>query len=207
MPSRNREKIYLPDGYYHIYNRGINKRVIFKDPDDYAVFLNLLKRYLDSQPSKDKQGREYESLYGRLDLLAFCLMPNHLHLLVYQRDSKAMTRLMRSVCTAYSSYFNKKYQRMGPLFQERFKASLVNSDKYLHHISRYIHLNPDNYVAWEFSSLPYYTKDKNAAWVKPGFILKMFNDKEEYLRFLADYKDHKSMLDEIKYELANLLIE
>lgn len=203
MSSPNRVKIYAPESFYHIYNRGVNKRVIFKDDYDYSVFLNLLIRYLDDEPVKDNKGREYESLNGRLELLAFCLMPNHFHLLIYQHDPEAMTRLLRGIGTAYSTYFNKRHGRIGPLFHERFKASLIGKDQYLQHISRYIHLNPEDYRNWEFSSLPYYLGQKNAAWVKPSRILEMF-DSGEYPKFVRDYEAHKRMLDEIKSELANV---
>ncbi|OGL40319.1 hypothetical protein A3J32_02480 [Candidatus Saccharibacteria bacterium RIFCSPLOWO2_02_FULL_46_7] len=202
MPSRNRVKEYVPDSYYHIYNRGVNKRRIFIDDQDYAVFLNLLKRYLDSKPTKDKQGREYGWLYGHLELLAFCLVPNHFHLLIYQRDPTAMTHLLRGVGTSYSTYFNKKYKRVGPLFQERFKASRISKDEYLQHISRYIHLNPENYRTWEFSSLPYYLGKKQSDWVRPKMILDLF-ESDEYENFVSDYLSYKRELDGIKHELAN----
>lgn len=202
MSSPNRIKLYAADSFYHIYNRGINKRVIFKDEYDYSVFLNLLKRYLDEAPVKDNKGREYDSLMDRLELLAFCLMPNHFHLLIYQYDPEAMTRLLRGVGTSYSTYFNKRHGRIGPLFHERFKASLIGKDEYLQHISRYIHLNPVDYEKWEFSSLPYYLGRKNAGWVKPERILELF-DTGEYPQFVRDYEAHKRVLDEIKSELAN----
>jgi putative transposase len=156
MPSRNLVKIYISDSYYHIYNRGANKQDIFLEPQDYAVFLNLLKRYLRRQPEKDNKGREYESFYDILELLAFCLMPNHFHLFVYQHRPDAITQLLRGVATSYTGYFNKKYKRTGPLFGDRFKASLINDDDYLLHITRYIHLNAANYKKYEWSSLPYY---------------------------------------------------
>lgn len=202
MPSRNRIKEYVPDSYYHIYNRGVNKRSIFLDPQDYAVFLNLLKRYLDTQPTKDYKGREYDWLYNQLELLAFCLMPNHFHLFIYQQEPTAMTRLLRGVCTSYSMYFNKRNGRIGPLFHGRFKASRIQRDEYLQHISRYMHLNPTNYKDWEFSSLPYYLGTKRAGWVRPERILDLFN-KDEYPEFVSDYSSHKRELDKIKYELAN----
>lgn len=203
MPSRNRIKTYIPEAYYHVYNRGLNKQPVFLDNYDYVVFLNLLKRYLNKTPTKDNKGREYESLYGQLELLAFCLLPNHFHLLIYQKDSGTMTNLLHRVTASYTSYFNKRHKRSGPLFQERFKASNINNDEYLQHISRYIHLNPKDYKKWEFSSLPYYVKDKNATWVVPIRILELFNDKKEYLQFVNDYQAHKKVLDEIKGELAN----
>jgi putative transposase len=193
----------VPDAYYHIYNRGINKRVIFKDQEDYVVFLSLLKRHLSKQPQQDKNGRIYKSFYGQIELLAFCLIPNHFHLLIYQTKSDAMTSLLRSVGTAYTMYFNKKYKRTGPLFQERFKASLISQDEHLQHISRYIHLNPENYRSWDFSSLGYYLGDRKADWVKPGRILGLFSGKIGYDNFLRDYEDFKQTLDDIKSELAD----
>ena len=204
MPSRNRVKVYAPESYYHVYNRGLNKEIIFREQDDYAVFLNLLKRYLSKEPAKDNKGRVYESMYGQMELLAFCLMPNHFHLLIYQNDLDAITNLIRRISTSYVRYFNKKYKRSGPLFEERFKGSLINRDEYLLHISRYIHLNPRSFKDWAFSSLPYYLGARKADWIMPQRILELFEG-DNYLNFVNDYKDHKKMLDEIKSELANNL--
>jgi len=202
MPSRNLEKIYLGENFYHIYNRGINKKKIFADKEDFSVFLNLLKRYLDSAPVTDASGREYDWLHEKLELLAFCVMPNHFHLLIYQHTPNVMTRLLRGVGTSYSGYFNKKYKRSGPLFQDRFKASNISNDEYLIHISRYIHLNPSGYRTYEWSSLPYYLNKKKAAWITPSRILELF-DGDDYKEFVADYEDHKKMLDDIRVELAD----
>lgn len=202
MPSKNIEKDYLEDAYYHVYNRGVNKRVIFKDSQDYAVFLNLFKRYLSKNSAKDDKGREYDWLYERVEVLSFCLMPNHFHILVYQHDKDAMTKLMRGILTAYTMYFNKKYKRLGPLFQDRFKASRITEDAYLMHISRYIHLNPSSYKTWEFSSFPYYIGSKKAEWVRPERILELF-EMTSYEDFVADYQEHKQVLDDLKHELAN----
>jgi putative transposase len=203
MPSRNLEKIYLPDTYYHVYNRGVNKRRIFLDDEDYRVFLNLFKRYLSNEPQFDNKHREYPWLHDDIELLAFCLMPNHFHLLVYQVSDKAMTALLRGVCTAYTGYFNKKYARVGHLFQDRFKASMITTDGYLQHISRYIHLNPREYTTWSYSSYAYYTQNKSAEWLQPGKIIELFPSTSAYAEFVADYKDFKDSLDDITSELAN----
>ena len=203
MPGRNIEKIYLSETYYHLYNRGVNKRRIFIDSEDYAVFMNLLKRYLDNQPAKDNKGREYKRLHSKIELLAFCLMPTHYHLLVYQHTPEAITELIRPVATAYTMFFNKKYKRQGPLFQSRFRAAVVNKEAYLQHISRYLHLNPEDYQNWEFSSLPYFMGKKNSGWVRPDRILELFDDRHEYKTFVEDYAEHKRMLDLIKSELAD----
>ena len=80
MPSRNSRKEYVPETMYHVYNRGHNKDKIFLDDNDYAVFLNLLKRYLSKTVVTDEKGRPYEQLRDEVELVAFCLMPNHFHL-------------------------------------------------------------------------------------------------------------------------------
>lgn len=200
MPSKNRVKEYDVNSYYHAYNRGLNKQLIFKDKQDYSVFLNILKRYLDGKPQKDSSGRTYDDLAGSIELVAFCLMPNHFHLFMYQgEDWRAIERLMRRLVTAYSLYFNNKQNRVGPLFQDRYKAAKISNEAYLQHISRYIHLNPKNYKHYEWSSYQYYSGKKKADWVKPGKILGLFGSKDEYIRFVDDFKDYEDTL-----ELVNL---
>jgi putative transposase len=203
MPSKNSRKIFITDSFYHVYNRGVEKRVIFIDDDDYAYFLYILKRHLSSEEIKDKSGRPYTKYSGDLELLSFCLMPNHFHILLYQLgDETAISRFMTAVCTAYTMYFNKKYKRVGHLFQERFKASHILSDSYIQHISRYIHLNPKEYRNYKWSSLPYFTAEFSADWVKPERILAMFEGRKDYQIFTEDYESQKAIQDEIKYELA-----
>ena len=109
---------------------------------------------------------------------------------------------MQSVCVSYVGYFNKKYKRVGTLFQDRYKASMITNDAYLQHISRYIHLNPKNYKSWKYSSLPYYLNTKAAKWVNHQRILDIFEG-DSYIKFLDDYESSKEALDEIKHELAN----
>ena len=204
MPSRNVEKVYVSGQFYHVYNRGVNKQDIFLESADYVVFLNLLKRYLAALPVKDRYGRIFPSLHNDLELLAFCLMPNHFHLCFYLKHEKAIETLMRGVCTAYTIYFNKKYRRVGTLFQGVYKASRISSEAYLLHITRYIHLNPHDFRSWQFSSLPYYLGKKHADWISNGRILSMFpKGSGEYLEFVKDYEAQKIVLDELKYELAN----
>ena len=198
MPSKNIVKVYDADAYYHVYNRGVNKQRIFIESADYAVFLNLLKRYLSEEISRDSKGREYANYYRSLDLLAFCLMPNHFHLFIFQSSEEAMVSVMRAVCGSYTIYFNKKYDRVGPLFQARYKASLITNEAYYQHISRYIHLNPKDYLNWEWSSLPYYLGKKQADWVKGSSILDEFDGVQEYAHFLADYAAHKEIIEEMK---------
>lgn len=205
MPGRNIYKIDLPETFYHVYTRGINKQIIFRDTEDFSVFFNLLKRYLGKKLQKDDQGRVYPNFYDELEILAFCLMQNHIHLLVYQQSTKAMQSCLRSLLTSFSVYHNKKYQRRGPVFESRYRASLIDRDDYLLHISRYIHLNPKKWKNYQYSSLPYYMNHKRASWVRPEKILDLFEQSEsEYIKFVADYEEQKKYQDELKTVLAHI---
>jgi len=189
MPTRNVIKEYVEDGYYHVYNRGVEKREIFLDEQDYEFFLGLLKRHLTRKKEVNSRGVEYESFGGRLELQAFCLMPNHFHLLFYiNNDDKAITELMRRVSGTYTTYFNRKYDRVGRLFQGVYKASKVDNDPYLLHITRYIHRNPKDYYNWPYSSLSYYIQGWKADWVTPDRVYKLY-DWGTYESFLNDTPD------------------
>jgi putative transposase len=203
MPGRNIYKNYLADTYYHIYNRGVNKQTIFRDDQDYVVFMGLLKRYLGSERERGPNHRLYPSYADQVELLAFCLMPNHYHLFVYQRDPEGMKLLLKSVGVAYSMYFNKRYRRVGPVFQQRYRAVDISGDSQLLHISRYIHLNPDDYRHWPWSSLPYYLGEKQADWIDPTPVLTQFDGKADYLQFVDDYKYQHNELEALKSELAD----
>lgn len=204
MPSRNVVREFAPDSYYHVYNRGIEKRVIFADEQDYTVFLGLLKKYLSGEPPNKQNRHIFKNFQGELKLLAYCLMPNHLHLLFYQSSKSAIIELMRRVNTSYVMYFNNRYQRVGGLFQGAYRASRIDADAYLHHISRYIHLNPNDYKHWAYSSYPVYIGAKKTAWVNPGPILSLFDGGSlEYQQFLDDYVETKAELAVLKHQLAN----
>lgn len=115
-----------------------------------------------------------------------------------------MTELLRAVMSSYGLYFNRKYKRVGPIFQSRYKASRITADPYLQHISRYIHLNPKIWQDYAYSSLPYYLGQRSAEWINPTAILDIFShNRNEYLSFVRDYKAQKQMLDELKWELAD----
>lgn len=207
MPGRNIEKVYVEDSFYHIYNRGLNKMDTFRDDDDYRVFLNLLKRVLGEEVQKNKLYREYPNFHNDLELLTYCLMPNHYHLLIRTKNKpRFMSELMRSVLTSYVLYFNKKHERTGSLFDKRYRAVRITSDDYLWHISRYIHLNPldigEDYTKYNYSSIQYYLKRKESSWVKPDEILDMFKEaKQDYKEFLEDYVEKKAELRDLKDEL------
>lgn len=202
MPGRNLEKIYAPQTFYHVYNRGVNRRRIFEDAQDYRVFLNLFKRHLSLKPTSDKAGRVYPHYREDLELISYCLMPNHFHALVYVGDNpEVLTKLFRSIATAYVVYFNRRYGRLGPLFQDRFRAVIINTDEQLWHISRYIHLNPveftGDYKSYPYSSFANFTGVKSPEWLNPKKLITMFKDnRQDYSQFVAEYESRFKELKE-----------
>lgn len=203
MPSRNVLKIDVPDSYYHVYARGASRQPIFLKDEDFTYFLSLFRRYLSEENITNAVGIAYEKLFDDIEVLAYCLMGNHFHLLIYQKRAGAMQRLMRGIMTGYSRYFNKKYDRSGGLFESRYKASRVSNDNYLMHISRYIHLNPDKWRSYPYSSLDSYRNESPPSdWVRPKRILALFSSPNAYLEFVADYKDIRDELEAVKHELA-----
>ena len=133
--------------YYHIYSRGVDKRPIFLEQGDKERFIRLLYICNSSTPIVYREVRNLPlSLVKTGEKItaigAYCLMPNHFHLLLRETEEGGITKFMRKFLTAYSSYFNLKYERNGILFSSRFKSSHLDSDEYLKHIFSYIHLNP-----------------------------------------------------------------
>ena len=133
--------------FYHIYNRGVEKRDIFLDANDRERFLRLLYAANGTSPLKFREieNKPYELIERgdcRLAVGAYCLMPNHFHILVKEIVESGISSFMEKMITAYSMYFNKRHTRVGPLFQGRFKAQHVGSDEYLKYLFSYIHLNP-----------------------------------------------------------------
>lgn len=208
MPSPNVIKPFVADSYYHIYNHGVHGQHLFADDEDYAVFLNLFKIYLSKDPIRDRFRRPVANLKNELSLLAYCLMPNHFHLLIYNFHEHGMSNFMLRAMTAYSMYFNKKYKRKGVLFRDSYKASLISDDAYLWHISRYIHLNPQDigsqYTTYPYSSYAYYCGKKQAEWINPARILDLHdNNTRSYEKFVKDYEDRRAEIKQIEHLLAD----
>lgn len=195
MPRKNARKNYVKNGIYHIYNRGVEKRVIFLEDNDYKYFLKLLKDALTapSIPAKINftiafKGQTFKGIpkqpkkfTDKIILLAYCLMPNHFHLLIKQTSEKAIKDFMQSISTRYSMYFNKKYKRVGSLFQSVYRAILVQKDQYLLHLSRYIHQNPSEVgqkLKDAYSSYADYINLRNTSWIDKTIILSNFNNKK-----------------------------
>ncbi len=199
MPSRNTIRQNSPESYYHIYARRASKEPLFVDSSDYEFFVRLFQRHLSREVIVDSSNIAYKKYIGDIELLAYCLMGNHFHLLVYQHVEGSMEKLMRSVMTAYSRRFNLKYRRTGSVFESRYKASRIDTQSYLEHISRYIHLNPRYWQRYDYSSIKYYTTEKEPPnWMATTKIKELFDSNSSYLLFLKDYEGHKLMLEENK---------
>ncbi len=223
MAARNSVKSYIENSFYHIYNRGVEKRDIFLEQQDYSVFLDYLKTYLEPKDKtnlqqiinssttnfreKDKaiKSLRLNNFADEIDLICYSLMPNHFHFLIRQKSADAIDKFLNSLATRYAMYFNRKYKRVGVLFQGVYKAVPVNSDEYLLHLTRYIHLNPSRHPHGSLlpSSLPDFLGKRQTKWVKPGFILDYFsktNKNNSYESFINSYSDLEQ-LKEIALDL------
>lgn len=202
---------FVNNEIYHIYNRGVEKRDIFSNQKDYFRFIHDLFEFNDqtsagkfSQKTEEKSEAELPKIKPRkllVEILTFCLMPNHYHLLLRQKREKGIVRFMQKLGTGYTNYFNKKYERVGGLFQGRFKAIHVNREEYLDYLLYYIHFNPldliepewregeiKNYQkaikflnSYRWSSHLDYIGEKNFPSVTQGeFLLKILGGGENY---------------------------
>ncbi len=206
MASRNTIRQSASETYYHVYNRGVAKSEIFRDSGDYTYFLYLLQRYLGQDQICSPSRKQFKNFYDKITLVSYCLMPNHFHLQVFQVHDQALEELMRCLMTSYSMYFNKRYNRVGPVFQGRYKAATIDNDMYLEHISRYIHLNPmdigEDYKTYEYSSYRDYVDENVKPWlqVERGAAGITPN---QYAEFVADYESYHNELNNLKHSLAD----
>ncbi|MEK7186853.1 MAG: transposase [Patescibacteria group bacterium] len=163
--------------YYHLYNRGNSKQKIFQDLEDYRRFTTLLytcnsqnnfKMFL-IQESKNKDSYIWERGKNLVSIGAYCLMPNHFHLLISEENKEGISKFMQKLSTAYVMYYNNKYKRTGGLFEGKFRSEHLDEDRYLKYIYSYIHLNP----------IKLFQKD----WKDHGI-----NDQVEAIMFLDQYE-------------------
>jgi len=137
---------FAPGEFYHLYNRGNSKQVIFQDTQDYNRFLALLYAVNTTQNIIFRLVSDEMYKFNRNQLLvsigAYCLMPNHFHLVLGETSENGISKFMQKLTTAYSMYYNKKYIRTGGLFEGKFKSEHLDEDRYLKYIFSYNHLNP-----------------------------------------------------------------
>lgn len=203
MPGKNVVKIFEEKSFYHVYNRGVNKSEIFLDEEDYRYFEWLLERTLAPKARTDKKGRKYTWLREKVELNAYCLMPNHFHILCYQYSADGVTKLVHAVSTTYTMYFNKRYNRRGPLFENTYRAVPILRDNQLEHITRYIHLNHHEFRTWPHSSFADYLAVGGRDWIAPNKIKELFDNEQKYHQFVLDYEDVQRELEHLKREFAD----
>ncbi len=187
-------------GYFHVYNRGVDKRIIFIDDRDRVKFLGCIKDLVS------KDWNDY------VKILAYCLMDNHYHLLIEQLSEDGLPKYMQRVGTAYTMYFNKKYERSGALFESRYKSKHITSDTYLFHIFRYIHLNPLKFInpKWKSGTKKICSAINfiiNYKWSNVRKIFSTINNAEHILKYEFNSLDNysKFLLDWIRYGLPHQL--
>jgi putative transposase len=140
---------FVTNVFYHVYNRGTDSREIFCGEKDYLRFVHSLYEFNDRRFAlpycrifKEELIKRRQQRKPLVNIICFCLMPNHFHLVLEQLEDGGITKFMRKLGTGYTMYFNKKYERSGVLFQGKFKAIRIEREEYLLHLCRYIHLNP-----------------------------------------------------------------
>lgn len=210
--------------FYHLYNRGVDKRTIYLDSHDHIRFVELLYlansiRALDFRSIRNEVLSVYDTdMESQLVAIgAYCLMPNHFHILATPLVENGLSTFMSKLCTGYSMYFNKKYERTGALFQGKFKAEHANSDEYLKYLYAYIHLNPvklidpkwkkegskdaaksfDYAASFAYSSLPDYLGR-----VRPESAILNREPFPEYFATAASVKDE--LFEWLRYQEFNL---
>jgi len=222
MPIKNSIKPYIADAYYHLYNRGVEKRLIFLDDQDYGVFLSYVKTYLEpkdesglqsvlsdplsSSKEKDKAVKllRLNNFSDSIQLIAYSCMPNHFHFFVKQTEPDSIDRFMNSLCTRYTMYFNKKYKRVGGLFQSVYKGVLMRSEEQFMYLSRYIHRNilkkerrndasVRMLVSYPYSSYQEYLGLCQTDWVHPEEVMSLFSDETAYQAFVEGVDSEKSV--------------
>ena len=171
-----KSRIYSKTGLYHVVVRGVNKQNIFFDDDDRKFFLHLLKKFSQK--------------YG-IRIYAYCLMENHVHL-EFEDPEFSISRFMQCVCSVYARFFNKKYDRIGHLFQDRYASEVIESDEYFLTVLRYILQNPEKAgvcKSYEYLWSSYRCYTYYRTFIKRKRIMIYFNCIKDFYSFINAYAD------------------
>ncbi len=211
--SRN----FKPQYFYHVFNRGAYKKDIFIEKDDYETYASILSYYLRfprtrnfsySNKVKEFQLTKLENI-ETVHLVAYCLMPNHFHLLLKQlpnADKKNnISNLMRRVTMTYAKYFQNKYKHEGAIFQGRYKSVTVDDSDQLLYLSKYIHTNPiklvKKLVNYPYSSYPaYINKVELLEWIRSSYVLKLVKDYKKYVERIVTAEEKERFFQLTKLE-------
>lgn len=208
-----RRKIPLVTGeFYHVFNRGVAKMQIYNSSYDYTRFLKTMVYYSIKGPKPrfsifSPTTNMIDRSKKIVEVICYCLMPNHFHLLLKQLEDDGITEFMSKLSNSYTKYINIKNNRVGPLLQGDFKSVHIGDDGQLLHVNRYIHLNPlvgyvtedlDNY---KWSSYPGYISLVKEEICLKDIIMSNFKSKENYKAFVLDHVDYAQKLESIKHLL------
>ena len=217
-----RKVIFANNQIYHIFNRGVERRNVFTNKREYDRMLGVMRYYSFADvPMKYSlfiESTDLDQSYvidklrkkgvREIKIIAYCLMPNHFHLILRQEIIGGISRFISNVSNSYCKYFNTKHNRVGPLFQGAFKAVWVETDEQLVHLSRYVHLNPissflikekdlDTYF---WSSLhEYLSKDSIETLSDPSIVLDIYGKDSRYREFVHDQIHYSQELEKIKH--------
>jgi len=203
------------DQVYHVFSKSIAGFRIFRDDGDYLRMIHLMKYYRFEKPqikfSAYLELKEKERFFATycatkeslVDIICYCLMPTHLHLVLKQARDGGISVFMGNLLNSYSRYFNTRTGRKGPLWQSRFKHVEVASDEQLSHLTRYIHLNPvtdylaDEPAQWAYSSYGEYIGES----MHPvcTSIFNMFGFSSDYIQFVSDQIEYQRSLAYLKH--------
>ncbi|MBI2028857.1 transposase [Candidatus Gottesmanbacteria bacterium] len=220
MPGRN---IPLVTGeIYHVFNRGLASVPVFQNKRDYDRILETMLYYQNERPPikysrfltlsiEDRQNilkNLAKQRQFQIEIITYCLMPTHFHLMIKQVVNEGISKFVGNFTNSYTRYLNTRSERIGPLFEGKFKAVRIHTEGQLLHLHRYIHLNPyssfvvkglndlENYI---FSSLPEYLGNTQTNHCAKNAILDNFKNKDSYKKFLFDQADYQRRLEEIKH--------
>ncbi len=181
--------IYQKDNYYHIYNRGCDKNLIFFNKENYHYLIKRMKR-------------SFRKFHIRI--IAFCLMPNHYHLLVKQNSDIPISKWLHSIFVGYSMAVNRQQNRQGTLFGGHTKSKLIEDLKYLGHLMYYIHNNPvsaglvSKPEQWEYSNYSECVGIRNNFTFDNAFMKEFFNSRIDYQEFFENYKPASELKNVMK---------
>lgn len=221
MPYRKTP--FVAGEIYHVFNRSIAQQPIFNSHRDYDRIIEVIRYYrFQKLPLRfshyNRLSKEQKTSFNEihlkqaspmLNILAYCIMPNHLHFLLQPLSNTTLSDFMRNIQNSYSKYFNTKYERIGSLFQFMFKAVRIETDEQLIHVSRYIHLNPvtayligiKDLPSYPWSSFRDYISGGDNFFIKPAIVLSHFQSKEKYKDFVFDQVNYQRELSKIRHLL------
>lgn len=191
-----RQVPFVPGEYFHIYNRGNDKRKIFHDNNDYQYFLNLL--FLVNS-EKNFKIRDLKDVYSTergeqlVQIGAYCAMPNHFHLLVTPLKEGGLSRFMQKLTTGLSMHYNIRYKRTGSLFQGKFKAEHADGDTYLKYLFSYIHLNPVKLIQTDWKDVGVRDLENAKSYLKKYYF-------SSYTDYLGDKRQENSIIDKSGFQ-------